>query len=256
MRETLLALALDLNISLRAQQEFRVQVAAFTDTLASNYFLDRGLTGVYDNTDQHGIHRFFLGTYRTREQAEKVQRTLLDKGFPNAQIIDLEEERALCGTPCPYFSKTTIYASDSTTKDAVKCIFFEFGRASLSTESMKVLDEVFLKMKQNPNLHLSILGHADAVGTPEQNLAISIRRAKSVRNELINRGLAFDHIKVKVFGEAMPVSVNEDQFGKDSPQGRKYNRRVVLVLTDPSGEITNEIIDIDHNVPDDFKFRH
>lgn len=257
MRETLLVcLALVLNISVKAQQEFRVQVAAFADTLASNYFVDRGLQGVYENTDQHGIHRFFLGSYATREAAEKIQIDLLGRGFPNAQIIDLEEQRALCGTPCPYFSDKTIFASDSTSKEAVKVIFFDFGRASLSQESLGVLDDIFKTMNANPNLRLSILGHADAIGSAKGNLEISIRRARMARNHLISRGLHAEKMKAKVYGEALPVSVNEDSLGKDSPEGRKFNRRVVLVLTDETGEIRGDSsMDIDPQVPSEMRFR-
>lgn len=243
MRSALTILALLGAFPLFSQQEFRVQVAAFADTISANYFRDRGLPGVYENTDQHGIHRFFLGTYASREAAEIAQADLINKGFPNAQILDLEEQKALCGIPCPYFSGNTVYAEDSASRDAVRTIYFDFGKSTLSVESMGVLEEVFRKMKANPKLRLAVLGHSDAVGPAKQNLEMSIRRARMARNHIISRGIHSTRINVKVYGEAMPVEENtiptDQPFqGKGTPpDGKKSDRRVVLVLIDEGGEV-------------------
>ncbi len=215
-------------------------MAAFADTISANYFRDRGLAGVYENTDQHGIHRFFLGTYANREEAEKAQIGLIDQGFPNAQIIDLDEQRALCGIPCPYFSPNSVFAEDSISRDAVRTIYFDFGKSTLNVESMGVLEEVFRKMKSNQKLRLTVLGHSDAVGPRQKNLEMSIHRARMARNHLISRGIHAARINVKVFGEAKPdkIEVPNPGFGKDTPpEAKKSDRRVVLVLTDENGQV-------------------
>jgi outer membrane protein OmpA-like peptidoglycan-associated protein len=242
MRLTLTFCALFGAFFVFGQQEFRVQVAAFADTLSSNYFRDRGLAGVYENTDQHGIHRFFIGAFANRMEAEKTQLDLVEKGFPNAQIIDLAEQKALCGVPCPYFSANTMFASDTVvSKDAISVIYFDSGKHIVNSDGMKVLDEIFRKMKANPNLRLSVLGHSDAMGSAKLNLEMSIRRARMSRNLLISKGIHATRIKTKVFGESMPLAesmaILEEPFGKDARTTQRSDRRVVLVLTDESGEL-------------------
>jgi outer membrane protein OmpA-like peptidoglycan-associated protein len=242
MRLTLTFCALFGAFSVFCQQEFRVQVAAFADTLSSNYFRDRGLAGVYENTDQHGIHRFFIGAFSNRMEAEKTQLDLVEKGFPNAQIIDVAEQKALCGTPCPYFSANTMFASDTVvSKDAISVIYFDSGKHTINSEGMKILDEIFKKMKENTNLRLSVLGHSDAMGSAKLNLEMSIRRARMARNLLISKGIHSTRIKTKVFGESMPVAaattIADVNLGKDDRSNQRSDRRVVLVLTDESGEL-------------------
>ena len=244
MRPALTLFALLGALQLFSQQEFRVQVAAFADTISANYFRDRGLAGVYENTDQHGIHRFFLGNFSDRFEAEKTQNELIEKGFPNAQVIDLEEQKALCGTPCPYFSPNSVYAEDSASREAVRTIYFDFGKSTLSVESMAVLEEVYRKMKANPNLRLAVLGHSDAVGPAAKNLEMSIHRARMARNHLISRGIHATRINVKVYGEAMPEesAPATPGFGKDTPPDlKKSDRRVVLVLTNEAGEVAQPV---------------
>ncbi len=243
MRSTLTLLAALIwasTVFCQSQQEFRVQVAAFGDTLSANYFRDRGLPGVFENTDQMGVHRFFLGSYANREEAEKVQLDLINKGFPNAQVLDLQEQKALCGIPCPYgFSGSgPIFVEDPIMRDAVRTIYFDFGKSTLSVESMGTLEEVFRRMKENPRLRLMVLGHSDASGPADKNLEMSIRRARMARNHLISRGVHSSRINVKVYGEAMPDDKpTEPGFGKDTPDSKKSDRRVVLVLTDEAGEV-------------------
>jgi len=86
-----------------------------------------------------------------------------------------------------------------------------------------------------------VQGHTDARGSAEFNLALSIRRARTARNYLVAKGIHSKRIKVKVFGESTPVAINISVDGTDEPDGRKYNRRAVLVLTDQYDEVVNDI---------------
>jgi OOP family OmpA-OmpF porin len=67
-------------------------------------------------------------------------------------------------------------------------------------------------------------GHTDSRGTEAYNDALSMRRARSVRDYLIKGGIPSKDIKVEGFGETKPVASN------DTDEGRQQNRRVELRL--------------------------
>jgi len=242
MLRTLLMLScwlLSGSISLALAQDFRVQIAAYADSMPIAYFKDHGLEKVMVSTDQMGLYRYFTGVYKTREQAEKVLNDMIAKGFPNATIIDLEEQRALNDANCPYNRpgrpKFLQNGKESTT---VRYIFFDLGSFVLSAESNGELDVVAQALKANPKLSLKIIGQTDAVGDPVSNLELATNRARSARNYLINRGIRTDRMAIKVYGEAEAELPNKDAKGNDLPENRRWNRRVVLALIDPNGEVS------------------
>ena len=69
--------------------------------------------------------------------------------------------------------------------------------------------------------------------------SINIEKCIELKEILINKGIKSSRIKAEVFGESVPEKENLDSSGKDDPQGRKFNRRVVLAIYDPSnGQIS------------------
>ena len=227
-------------------QEFRVQIAAFVEDVPLSYFEDAGLSEVYMNTDQNNIYRYYVGNFMTRLEAEKEKEVVIEKGFQYAQVIDIEEQRALCGMPCPFFSSSTTYMSDSKENLYLNSIFFGFDKSSLELDERKKLDKLYKILEESPNVIVQVIGHTDSKGSPEYNLALSKRRARAARNYLISKGLPAYRIKAKVFGEAAPVAINTEKTGKDSPEGRKYNRRVVIAILNPEGGV---VMNTDTKIP-------
>lgn len=221
-------------------QDFRVQIAAFADSVSNSYFRDRGVHNVIASVDQMGMHRYFSGSYTTREEAEAVVDQLVPKGFPNATIIDLEEQRVLCGQNCPYMRNGFVFVQEPSQEMTVRNIFFEFGRYNLSLEAREELELVGQRLREDPALRLSILGYTDALGSPEANVQLATNRARAARNYLINKGVNAERLYIKVYGEAEPLAPNMDDFGKDLPDNRRWNRRVVLALIDPNGQVHND----------------
>ena len=64
---------------------------------------------------------------------------------------------------------------------------FTPGSARLSNIAKAKLDEVALRMKQDPELRAQVLGYTDASGSPEGNQRISEQRAQAVKNYLVTR---------------------------------------------------------------------
>jgi outer membrane protein OmpA-like peptidoglycan-associated protein len=86
------------------------------------------------------------------------------------------------------------------------------------------LDRVARVMNQYPNTLIRVEGHTDSKGSNEYNMDLSNRRANSVRNLLVQRGIAGSRIEVVGFGETMPVASNTTE------AGRQKNRRVEIKI--------------------------
>ncbi|MBK7935815.1 MAG: OmpA family protein [Lewinellaceae bacterium] len=229
-----------LSISESRAQDFRVQISAFAEAMPDTFFHEKGVRNFLVSHDQMGLYRYFAGSYATRDEADAVQKEMVEKGFPYALVIDLEEQRVLCGANCPYFRNGVIFVQDPKQEMTVRNIYFDFGRYSLSAESKEVLNAVTQQLKDNPNLKLKILGHTDAVGSPQANIQLAASRSRSARNYLINKGIRADRMFIKVFGEASPLAENKTDEGDDLPDNRKWNRRVVLALIDDQGEVKTD----------------
>ena len=220
-------------------QPYRVQLAAYVDKVPFSYFSEAHIFGVYMLTDQNNIFRYYIGEFRERAEADLLVDEAIKKGFANAYVIDIEEQRKLCGKPCPYISPASTYSDESTEILNLQNVFFGFDRSNLNWESKRRLDKIAKVLKSNRRLKILISGHTDSVGDAAYNIRLSKRRARTTRSYLINKGIKSSRIKAEVFGESVPEKENLDSSGKDDPQGRKFNRRVVLAIYDPSnGQIS------------------
>jgi outer membrane protein OmpA-like peptidoglycan-associated protein len=72
---------------------------------------------------------------------------------------------------------------------------------------------------------IEVSAHTDNLGSDEYNMNLSDKRAKSVVEYLISKGIAAERLQSKGYGETMPVAPNKLENGKDNPEGRAKNRR-------------------------------
>lgn len=98
---------------------------------------------------------------------------------------------------------------------------FDTGKATIQKDSFPVLDEVVGVLKDHPEIKkIRVDGHTDSVGADAMNLDLSRRRAQSVKEYLIDKGIDPKRLDSKGFGETKPVASN------DTALGRAKNRRV------------------------------
>lgn len=121
---------------------------------------------------------------------------------------------------CPEIKETVKATIDSVAKK----IFFETGKYILLPASYGPLNEVVKILHDNPNLHLSIEGHTDNVGTKPSNQILSENRAHAVLNYLESKGIATSRLQSAGYGQERPIANNA------SSTGRAMNRRVELKL--------------------------
>ena len=103
---------------------------------------------------------------------------------------------------------------------ARNALIFKSGSATLTNESLPVLDEIAVDLAICPDALVHIEGHTDADGPEDANLILSVMRAEAVVNGLIDRGVDVGRIYAEGYGESVPVASNETTAGK------KQNRRI------------------------------
>jgi outer membrane protein OmpA-like peptidoglycan-associated protein len=102
----------------------------------------------------------------------------------------------------------------------VQDLNFETNSAALTGRADSVLDGFVVALQVQANMHLEIDGHTDSSGSRSSNQALSQRRAESVRQYLIGRGVDPHRLTAQGFGGSMPMVSNNTE------QGRAINRRV------------------------------
>ncbi|MDS1141971.1 OmpA family protein [Pusillimonas sp. SM2304] len=102
--------------------------------------------------------------------------------------------------------------------------FFDFDKSTLKPEGRQVLDQVAAQADTITLETLIATGHTDSIGTEEYNQGLSQRRANSVKEYLVGKGIAADRIYAEGKGETSPVASNSTR------EGRAQNRRVEIEI--------------------------
>jgi peptidoglycan-associated lipoprotein len=103
-------------------------------------------------------------------------------------------------------------------------VFFESDQTELTPQSRATLDKQAQWLTQYGNYQFTIEGHADERGTREYNIALGARRAQTVREYLVARGVAANRMRTISYGKERPVAVCNDI------SCWSQNRRAVTVL--------------------------
>lgn len=104
-------------------------------------------------------------------------------------------------------------------------VLFAVDQHTLSPQAQSTLDAQAAWFNNNPEYRATIEGHSDEQGTREYNLALSNRRANSVREYLISRGLSPARLTTVGYGKERPIQVCSDE------ACYSQNRRAVTVLS-------------------------
>jgi outer membrane protein OmpA-like peptidoglycan-associated protein len=108
-------------------------------------------------------------------------------------------------------------------------ISFNTGSAALEPGLRGVLDQFAQGLSTDRSLQVRIVGHTDNTGSDAMNDRLSLDRAGSVRDYLVDRGVNGSRIEIAGRGSREPVADNA------SAAGRAKNRRVEIFLREPAG---------------------
>jgi peptidoglycan-associated lipoprotein len=104
-------------------------------------------------------------------------------------------------------------------------VLFLVDQSTLTPDAIALLDRQAAWLLDNPRNSVTIEGHADEQGTREYNLALGARRAASVQNYLVSRGLTDARLRTVTFGKERPLAVCSDEACWSK------NRRSVTLVT-------------------------
>lgn len=102
-------------------------------------------------------------------------------------------------------------------------IYFDFDRSDVQPQFAEIIQAHGNYLIEHPDVKVLIEGHADERGTPEYNIALGERRAKSVEKYLLSMGVLPSQMSIVSYGEEKPIDFTR------TDEGFAKNRRVVLV---------------------------
>ncbi len=105
-----------------------------------------------------------------------------------------------------------------------RVVEFESGSATLTPLGRTILDEMTAAIKQIGSPKIQLIGHTDSQGNRQANVALSLARAGTVRNYLVEKGIPADTLSAAGSGPDQPVASN------DTFEGRAKNRRIEFRL--------------------------
>ena len=140
---------------------------------------------------------------------------------------DLDRYQDEDGCPEPGPDRATVTVTDSRILISER-IYFDYDTDTIRSVSMPLLDqvaEVVLRLSAGKGIRVE--GYSDSEGDDQYNLDLSYRRARSVVEYLVGRGVPRPRTDYIGYGEQHPVAPN------DSPEGRALNRRVEFTILEP-----------------------
>ena len=123
-----------------------------------------------------------------------------------------------------YFNKVNVNIDESNKYRSDKNVEFSFDKYSITPSYKYFLDSLKEFIELHKNISVIIEGHTDNVGSNQYNMALSQRRANSVLNYLIDKGIDKKILTAMGIGEVRPIASNA------SPTGRALNRRTEIYI--------------------------
>ncbi len=111
-------------------------------------------------------------------------------------------------------------------------VLFDFNKAELKPGSERNVQKIADFLQEYPDRKALIEGFTDSTGSDSYNLALSERRAESVRRFLIDQGISANRIAARGYGKANPVASNA------TAATRQLNRRVEIVISEDGNDVS------------------
>jgi len=106
---------------------------------------------------------------------------------------------------------------------SVRIIYFDFDSSEIQSQFRDTVEAHAAFLAANPDIIVSLEGHADERGSREYNLALGERRSQTVKRQMVLLGASSAQIRATSYGEERPVSEEHDEFAWSQ------NRRVEII---------------------------
>ena len=235
----------------RGQKKGYDQIYSFT--LPSMEFLVEG--NVYDTNGEHLSEATIRlvgddgtnvkaqirrdGTYRLKLQKDtRYVMLATSRGFLNQK-----QELSTVGMTDSYSYQQNFSLAPISKPVKMSNVFYEFGKWTLTADSEKGLNELVQLLNDNPNITIELSAHTDMVGNDVANKQLSLRRAQSVVDYLIQHGIDSERLTPVGYGEEKPVVV-DDALNKQYtflPKEQVLDEAFITTLSADQQEICNSL---------------
>lgn len=222
-------------------------------------FIDIKFIGTLIANKDNSVFRIInerMGVKTTDQNVDSIKTTL---SLNNGKLIDINSKRTDSLGNCyynlevnnnyelrinnfGYFEKvikiSTVGITQSTTlldtviinpipqKPIPVNIYYDFDKYNLTKQAKNTIDSTLLiVLEEIPNVLVELSSHTDSKGEDEYNKELSQKRAESVVDYLIKKGIDKNRLIAKGYGEEKPIAPNENPDGSDNELGRDKNRR-------------------------------
>ena len=122
----------------------------------------------------------------------------------------------------PYEIEVLLEPILTNNKIVLNNVFFDFDKAELKPESFIELDKLVELLQKNPTIKIEIAGHTDNKGDKKYNQTLSQKRAETVVNYIVKKGITITRLTPKGYGDTTPIAPN------DTEENKAKNRRTEL----------------------------
>lgn len=157
-----------------------------------------------------------------QEAAPAVEEQAQEEAPVQEEVAPVDEEAQAIKNAIEEAAKNKQAEFKLNLEKLVKQSVFEFNSDKIAESNYKSLDIVANFLKDNSNVSVKVIGHTDNIGTQEYNKDLSQRRAQSVANYFIEKGVDSSKVSVEGLGFAEPIADNS------TAEGRAQNRRTEL----------------------------
>lgn len=147
---------------------------------------------------------------------------IVQGGFQHALSIP-GEEKVIEQAVTPQLQSFALAPVTDNAISETEAVFFEFDHASIPVSELDKLNN-FLHRIDSPGLmHVRVEGYTDSKGSAKYNNKLSTRRARALRDYLVQHGIKQSKISIKGFGDDFPLEPN------DTEEHRAKNRRAEII---------------------------
>lgn len=112
-------------------------------------------------------------------------------------------------------------------------VYFDTNKSNINTKSQETLNKLSDVFLEFPDTNILVVGHTDSSGKDEYNMTLSEKRALSVTDYLMSKGLVKDRFQTLWYGETQP------KYDNTTAEGRAKNRRVNVAIV-PNDKMVND----------------
>lgn len=192
---------------LSSREKISLQDSVF-DPLRDTYEISE----FYDERDS--LYNYTVGQKESLRSIYPVYNDVVDRGFEQARV------KSYIMGELPEKVMDEINEAFSEIDNAQ----FGFDEYRIAESSYPILDRIVNVMKHNSDIKIEIAAHTDNIGSFEYNMELSRKRAQSIMDYMVSKGISKDRLRAVGYGESRPIATNQKK------EGRQKNRRVEFIL--------------------------